>query len=222
MPKEPQTLRLLKSALEAGYRIDPETGDAFRPDGSAWPIFIDDKGYPSLQVTMRRAGGHLTIRLHKVVAYLVWGSRVFGGPNLHVRHLDGVKLNCRRGNLALGTAQDNNLDKAPAIRSDALRKRAISIGADRMSEIAKRSAETRGAVKSREFARIGAVPRRKLSTDEVNTIRENAKLPKGVKIPQRALARSMGVTQGTVCDVLAGRCYADTGQEAPEYRLGKD
>lgn len=216
-----KTLDLLQEAFKRGYSVDPVTGAAVRPDGSAWQTFLDDKGYPSLQVTMRWAGAHLIIRLHKAVAYVKWGPAVFGGANVHVRHIDGNKLNCRGENLALGNAKDNNQDKPAAVRSEAAKKRAQTIGADRLSEITSRSAATRGAERSRACARIGTVPRRKLTAEDVDLIRDNAKLPDGRRIKQRDLAAQLGVKQGTVCDVLAGRCYADVGREAPESRLGK-
>lgn len=220
MLAEPKTLRLLREALSSGYRIDPKFGIAFRPDGSEWPVFLDDKGYPSLQVTMRGRGGHLTVRLHKAVGYVLWGPKVFGGPSVHVRHLDGDKRNCRSDNLALGDARANNQDKPKLVRSDAGRKRALTIGAEGLSEITSRSAATRGEDRSRAYGRIGSVPRRKLSAEQVDLIRDNAKLPAGRRIRQRELAEQLGVKQGTVCDVLAGRCYADVGREAPERRLG--
>lgn len=215
----PKYMNLFREALSLGYSVDPEIGKAYRPDGSDWPVRIDRNGYPSIQASI--CGKHLSIPLHKAVAYVLWGAKAFGGVAVHVRHLDANKLNCRAENLALGTARDNVMDKPAAQRSNALRKRAETLGKERLSEIASRSAATRGRDVSVICGRMSGALRKKLTPDQVMMVRENASKPAGDRISQRKLAAMLGVKQGTICDIIAGRCYGDVNININRTGLGE-
>lgn len=208
----PRSLELFKQALCRGYSIDAARGKAYRPDGSEWVARINSRGYPSLQAKIN--GQQLHIPLHKAVAFVLWGDGAFGGPGVHVRHLDSDKLNSRGDNLAIGTAQDNALDKPAPQRSDASRKRAITIGKSRLSEIGAKSNATRGRDAAIRYGRIGGAATKKLTPEQVVVVRRNANLSRSERITQRKLAEALGVKQGTISDILAGRCYGDVGIES--------
>lgn len=207
----PKYVALLMKALAIGYRIDPVEGKAYRPDGSEWVPGINSGGYPRLQAKI--GGEHLHIPLHKAVAITLWGERAFDGTRVHVRHLNADKLDCRAGNLALGTALDNVMDKPALQRSEAVRKRAETIGKQNLSDIASRANATRGQAAAVIYGRIGGEAKKKLTPEQVVLVRNNAARPSGERITQRDLATMLGVKQGTICDILAGRCYGDVGIE---------
>lgn len=214
---EPKYLRLFRKALSSGYRIDAVAGKAYRPDGSEWLTSTNGAGYLRLQAKID--GEHLHITLHKAIAYSLWGDAAVGGTAVHVRHLNSDKLNCLEGNLALGTAQDNALDKPASQRSRAVHKRAATLGKQKLSDIASKSNATRGHEASVAYGRMGGEAKKKLTPDQVVMVRENASKPTGDRIPQRKLAAMLGVKQGTICDILAGRCYGDV--EISSSRLGE-
>ena len=207
----PKTLKMFKEALSLGYQIDPEKAIGYRPGGEIWKTHIGTHGYLQLTATLptRR---HFTIKLHKAVAYMVWGDIVFGGYKTHIRHLDSNKLNCGIGNLALGTAKDNVHDKPFEQRSLSAKRRAESIGKKRLSEITKKSAATRGHESHVKYGRMSGALRKKLTNEQVRLVKKNAGLPRGDRVSQREIAAALGVKQGTVCDILAGRCYGDVAE----------
>lgn len=207
----PKYLNLFLDALALGYSVDTQEGKAYRPDGTEWVPRVNGNGYLSLQAKINSQ--HLHIPLHKAIAYMLWGDSAVGGPSVHVRHLDSNKLNCRGENLALGSAYENALDKPASMRKAALVKRAETLGKARLSEIASQSAATRGRDASVAFGRLGGKVRQKLTPAQVAMVRDNAGKPKVERITQRDLATMLGVKQGTICDILAGRCYGDVGIE---------
>lgn len=213
----PKYLRLFMQAIAIGYRIDPVAGKAYRPDGTEWPARLNSHGYPGLQAKI--GGELLSVPLHKAVAITLWGELAVGGPRVHVRHLDANKLNCTAENLALGTAQDNALDKPASQRSQAAHKRAETLGKHKLSWIAAKSNATRGRDAAVAYGRMGGGMKKKLTPDQVLMVRENASKPAGDRISQRKLAAMLGVKQGTICDIIAGRCYGDV-KTSP--RLGEN
>ena len=69
-------------------------------------------GYPD--VRLRLAGKTYSMCVHRLMAETFLGPRPTGHQ---VRHLDGDKSNCKRGNLAYGTVVDNAQDKVRHGRS---------------------------------------------------------------------------------------------------------
>lgn len=203
-----KALTLFKAAIAAGYRVDAETGKAYRPDGSEWKPITNPGGYLQLQIKSKLIGGHLTIPVHKAVAFLKFGEQAFGGVLCHVRHLDGDKLNNASSNIALGTPLQNKHDTPGHVLSNAGRKRAEVLGKEALSRIRAKAALSIDyvAVGRKSAAAAGS---KKLSESDVRKILANAALPASERVHQRVLAASLGVKQGTVCDVIAGRCYGD-------------
>ena len=67
---------------------------------------LDDNGYP--RVTLSLDGKPVTKQVHVLVCTAWRGRRPRGKE---VRHLDGVKVNCRPGNLAWGSKPQQEKDK---------------------------------------------------------------------------------------------------------------
>ncbi len=86
--------------------VDRTLPDGRRAGGVILQPADDARGYP--RVTVRASGKPQKIRVHVLVALAFKGPRPRGRE---VRHLDGVKVNCRPGNLAWGTKGTNELDK---------------------------------------------------------------------------------------------------------------
>jgi hypothetical protein len=86
--------------------VDRVIGDGRRAGGMVLVATEDYAGY--LRVTLRRSGKPVTKLVHQLVCSAFHGPRPRGKE---VRHLDGVKVNCRPGNLAWGTKQQQEKDK---------------------------------------------------------------------------------------------------------------
>ncbi len=82
--------------------VDRVLSDGRRAGGLILQPTEDDNGY--LRVTVRGR----SVPVHVLVCTAWKGKRPKGRE---VRHLDGVKGNCRPGNLAWGTKSRNELDK---------------------------------------------------------------------------------------------------------------
>lgn len=83
---------------------------------------LDYAGYP--RVTLSIDGKPVTKLVHQLVCTAWHGKRPRGKE---VRHLDGVKENCRPGNLAWGTKGRNERDKASHRRQKLARVLPISL-----------------------------------------------------------------------------------------------
>lgn len=59
-------------------------------------------------VSTSSESGHRSLPLHRLIALAFKGPRP---PGLQIRHLDGVKTNCRADNLEYGTALENWADR---------------------------------------------------------------------------------------------------------------
>ena len=77
--------------------VDRQLSDGRRAGGVVLVATEDDNGY--LQVTLSLAGKPRTIRVHVLVCTAFHGPRP---RNREVRHLDGVKVNCRPREPGLG------------------------------------------------------------------------------------------------------------------------
>ena len=67
---------------------------------------IKPNGYPA--VSLARDGKHFQFHVHRLIAWTYIGPQ---NENLHVRHLNGKKDDCRVINLAYGTQLENEADK---------------------------------------------------------------------------------------------------------------
>jgi len=105
-------------ARDRGFYVD-EYGRSFSPYGR-------EVGYVSKKVRF----GHVyllkfvsikvgdkkrTFAIHLLQALQKFGDDIFK-PGIHVRHLDGNSMNNSAGNIAIGTAHENNMDRTPIDR----------------------------------------------------------------------------------------------------------
>ena len=86
--------------------VDRVLGDGRRAGGVVLVPTEDDNGY--LRVTLYPGGRKQTVQVHVAVTLAFHGPRPRGRE---ARHLDGVKMNCRPGNLAWGTKSRNAKDR---------------------------------------------------------------------------------------------------------------
>jgi len=86
--------------------VDRQLSDGRWAGGVVLAATEDDNGY--LRVTLSTGGRKRTKQVHVLVCLAFHGPRPKGRE---VRHLDGVKVNCRPGNLAWGTKGRNAKDR---------------------------------------------------------------------------------------------------------------
>ena len=86
--------------------VDRQLSDGRRAGGVVLVATEDDNGY--LRVTLSLAGKPKTMLVHVLVCTAFHGPRP---RKREVRHLDGVKVNLRPGNLAWGTKGEQEKDK---------------------------------------------------------------------------------------------------------------
>lgn len=71
---------------------------------SGYPVFVF---YVSIDGFARR----VVVPCHKAVAFMEWGDAAFA-DGVHVRHLNGDKLDFSVGNLKIGSPSENYADKS--------------------------------------------------------------------------------------------------------------
>jgi DNA-binding CsgD family transcriptional regulator len=107
-------------AVKIGYSVIE--GAVYHPN-STRPVKLGiTTGYPSFSVRSRTKAIQGLVPVHRLVAYIKYGDRVFN-KNLEVRHLDGNKFNFNYENIGIGTPSQNSYDKPADTR------RAIAIKA---------------------------------------------------------------------------------------------
>lgn len=128
-PHYPTYLFYIAAALRSGHRVDVDRGLIYGIRGR--PMVVNLKGRASYpRVTLQTRGmpkAFYVVELHKVIAYARWGPAAFA-PGVQVRHLNGDVLDCSWGNLALGTAHENQMDKPPEVRSRVFRAYRAAMG----------------------------------------------------------------------------------------------
>lgn len=110
MNREAKCNQNMLIAYEKGYRI--------LPDGSIQGIEKIRKGTTHvrngttyLRFTAKAPGNvRITVDAHKLAAYQKYGEAIFE-DGIEVRHLDNNSLNNAEENIAIGTHQENELDK---------------------------------------------------------------------------------------------------------------
>lgn len=111
MKKRNKTQRALLHAFKKGYRV--VEGDLYYNDKKR-NASIDNNGY--LFFTVRNElNERYPIHVHRLFAYQKYGNKIFR-KGIHVRHLDGDKLNNKDKNLLIGSASDNHMDKPESVR----------------------------------------------------------------------------------------------------------
>jgi hypothetical protein len=112
-----RTLLLLEMINEGWFVKD---GRLYMPNGSKYEkLYISIEGYWTL--TKHVKGNNdlkSNVGVHCIVAFQKFGSKIFDTPELkvHIRHLDGNKLNNLDSNIEIGSQSDNILDIPKEIR----------------------------------------------------------------------------------------------------------
>lgn len=116
------TSHAVVKAFEKGYRVTPD-GVALGVHGK--PLSVRDaSGYLSFKVYVEGfKHKYVTIKAHRLAGYQKFGEAVFE-KGVEIRHLDGNPGNNAADNLALGTHQQNMLDRNPKERRRHARKAA--------------------------------------------------------------------------------------------------
>lgn len=97
-------------AYACGYRIT-EGGDLAGPCGQIINGGENRSGYRWFRVRNTDS----PIRFHRLQAFQKYGELMFA-PGIQVRHLNGNKTDNRPENIAIGTAQENAMDKPAEVR----------------------------------------------------------------------------------------------------------
>lgn len=105
-------------AVERGYGFDFTQKVITTPSNTEIvPKLYGKQRYPT--ITINSLGNFnrklITFAVHKFVGYLIFGEIALR-RGVNVRHLDDNRMNLSLENIAVGTSQDNNLDKPAHIR----------------------------------------------------------------------------------------------------------
>ena len=101
---------VIVAAKSKGYKFDGK--NIVGPTGNIRKLYIDSKGYKCFNIRVDRELGkraQRTIYVHRFVAYLKFGNRIFD-EEIVVRHLDGNSLNNSFINIGIGSQSDNMMD----------------------------------------------------------------------------------------------------------------
>lgn len=173
MTTEPAYYQRMREAKDRGYSVTEE-GVLFGPKGCALSVKKSQKqNYPTFSTNW---GGRVYgLPVHKFAAYFFFGESAFQAEC--VRHLNGDRLDFSRGNLALGTHRENELDKPPEVRRNS-------------------------AIKARSAQGVAA-KNRKLSMEEVKEVRATYGQQRGAT----KLAADFGVSRTTIYKIVRGEIY---------------
>lgn len=107
-----------KLAVVQGYTVNEDTGVVVTPAGRCLVASVSESyKYPTIRLVVSglpKRSYH--IRVHRFAAFVFFGD-VALEKGTHVRHLNGDTSDNSRGNLAIGTPRQNELDKPTDIRS---------------------------------------------------------------------------------------------------------
>jgi hypothetical protein len=105
-----QHAKIIMKVVALGYSFDFERSVVVTPKNTTRPIRLYGKQrYPALTVNIE--GVNKSFHIHKFVGYLLYGEIALR-KGVNVRHLNDNRLDLRIENIAVGTSQDNNLDKS--------------------------------------------------------------------------------------------------------------
>ena len=125
-------------AYNAGYWVN-DAGSVFHSNGDSQKTGTNDDGYAYFHLPARfaRDKKQRQIHVHRLIAYLKFGERIFA-PGIVVRHLDDTRSNTFP-NIGIGTCLENSRDTDPQKRSDRARAREAAMSPEAKSERAKRA-----------------------------------------------------------------------------------
>lgn len=168
-------------SVERGYFVT-EDGQVFGPKGKLSVRQHGKQRYPTY--TTNWGGRVHGIPVHKLAAYCFYGEESFR-EGVIVRHLNSDVLDLSKSNIVLGSYSDNERDKPSYIRK-------------------------RSAIAARK-AQGYAAKNRKLTEEQVHTIREFYRELGGKKAPQgavRELSERLGVSRTVLCKIKNKEYYA--------------
>lgn len=99
--------QMLVTVYEEGYRVVGH--QVLDPKGNEVKVYQNRAGYPFF-ILKRKYGEAFHILVHRLVAFDMYGTKMFR-KGLIVRHLNDVKTDFSRGNIALGTHKQNADDR---------------------------------------------------------------------------------------------------------------
>lgn len=112
MEKISQSDKAILYANKKGYVIN-DAGELISPRNKVVAGSLDKDGY---RLSGIRVDGKPThFMFHRLMAYQKFGDKILD-KNLQVRHLNGNKLDNSVGNIGIGTASENNMDKPKSVR----------------------------------------------------------------------------------------------------------
>lgn len=117
---------VIRRLAAEGYTVDEE-GRVLTPSGWIRKLsasHLNDSRPSYYRFNVKHEGKSYPVRVHKLAAYLKFGSDAF---IFLVRHLDGNSLNNKPDNLELGDGTDNALDRPVADRKAHALKAAKSL-----------------------------------------------------------------------------------------------
>lgn len=95
-------------AFNNGLTVNVKNGKVFGKSGKELLPYVNRRGYRV--ITLDTKNGRSAIKLHRIVAYALYGNDMFEN-NMVVRHLDDNLENNHPTNLFLGTHSENQLDR---------------------------------------------------------------------------------------------------------------
>lgn len=102
----------MKSAHERGFKVLND-GTVISHTGRILKGYINSTGYIVVAIRVNKI--RHCFGVHKLMAYQKYGESMFE-DGIVVRHLNGNSLDNSFDNIAIGTQQQNNLDKTPEVR----------------------------------------------------------------------------------------------------------
>lgn len=108
---------IIRFAYEKGVRFDFGSQELITSTGKrVKPKLYGTQRYPCYTIAVVKKE-RVSFLIHKFAGFLSFGEAALK-TGVHVRHLDGNRMNLSESNLALGTASDNELDKPKNERSE--------------------------------------------------------------------------------------------------------
>lgn len=103
--------KIVMYAYDSGYRVSEDGEKVTSPTGDVRKLGVNEDGYLFFGVRNRTLGINGPCRVHHLAALQWFDHDEVTKDGIHIRHLDGNSRNNARENLALGTPQQNSMDR---------------------------------------------------------------------------------------------------------------
>lgn len=101
-------------AVNQGYKVSLD-GMVFSPSRKTYNKGHRSGPYGYMHISIYYNGYKKGVKVHRLQAYQKYGEAMFE-PGIVVRHLNGNRLDNSWDNIAIGTTQDNMMDRTPEQR----------------------------------------------------------------------------------------------------------